>query len=274
MKTILLLDFNNLFFRMLNVHESLQFYNKHTGGVFGFLQLLTKYINSHNATNVIACMDAKNLWRKKVYSLYKADRKYKNNPEWFAYFSENKKYCKQLLELMNIPMVEVEGYEADDIIANYTFNYLDSEQIVICSNDDDLFQLLHNENVFIQRNKEVVTLEKFTKEYNMSPNDWVLYKAFTGTHNNVKGVFRIRKKLVLEALKNETLMNGLLEKHYELISRNIQLMELTKTNNIKTEIVDHNFSIRKLTNWLISEFDITIKSDMVEAFNKINNKGA
>ena len=83
-----------------------------TNAVYGFLNILMKLINDNEPDYIFAAFDLKApTFRHKMYSKYKATRK--PMPEDLA---EQMPIAKELLRLMEIPILELEGYEADDII--------------------------------------------------------------------------------------------------------------------------------------------------------------
>lgn len=198
---LLLVDENNLLFRMLDTHKGLLFNNKRTGGVYGFVTLLAKYINLHKPDRIVVCGDSPPLIRRQEYAGYKESRK-KLEPEYFKYIIESRMYVRQFLESMGIQRWEVKGYEADDLIAALTHKHWE-DNVVICSNDDDLFQLLNSTTV-LQRSKDIYTEDMFVKEYDIDTLSWVIVKSLCGNHNDVKPIKKgIGIKTALKLVKKK-----------------------------------------------------------------------
>jgi len=130
-------------------------------------QFKTKY-----GTIVIAC-DSKKYWRRDVFPFYKAHRKKdreKSDFDWVAIFEALSKIRDELKEHFPYKVVEVEGAEADDIIAVLVKKYSQQENILILSSDNDFVQLQKYPNVsqYSPIMKRFVTTEDpkaFTKEH-------------------------------------------------------------------------------------------------------------
>lgn len=96
---------------------------------------------------MIICMDHPRSWRKKIFPEYKANRK-KDREEsivdWESAFVIFQKIKDELVEYIPYPAIQIEGAEADDIIA--TVCKYATDKTVIISRDQDFFQL-HNDKV-------------------------------------------------------------------------------------------------------------------------------
>ena len=110
--------------------------------VFGFTNMLVKLIEDYRDEKLIVIFDAaRKNFRNKIYPKYKANRG--ETPEdLIPQFDLIKKSVKAF----NIPQLELEGYEADDIIATYTnqAKKLNISSLII-SSDKDLMQLVNDQ---------------------------------------------------------------------------------------------------------------------------------
>lgn len=98
---------------------------------------------------VIAC-DSKKYWRRDIFPFYKAHRKTdreKSAFDWHLIFETLNKIREELKENFPYKVLEVEGAEADDIIAVLTARASVSEDILILSSDKDFVQLQKYPNV-------------------------------------------------------------------------------------------------------------------------------
>ena len=87
---------------------------KYTNAVYGFLAILFKLLEDLNPEYLVVAFDLKDpTARHKMYEGYKANRK--GMPEELA---EQMPIIKEVLRAMNIDIVEMEGYEADDVLRN------------------------------------------------------------------------------------------------------------------------------------------------------------
>lgn len=101
---------------------------------------------------VIAC-DDKNYWRRQVYPYYKANRKKnreKSELDWTSIFEALNKIRAELRAIFPYPTIQVDGVEADDVIATLCEQHggiVSSQRILILSGDKDFIQLQKYSNV-------------------------------------------------------------------------------------------------------------------------------
>jgi hypothetical protein len=117
------------------VLNSLRAYNK---------QFKSKY------GDLIICCDSKKYWRRDVFPFYKAHRKRdreKSDLNWTMIFEVFNKIRDELKEHLPYRVIEVEGAEADDIIAVLAGKLAQSQDILILSSDKDFVQLQKHKNV-------------------------------------------------------------------------------------------------------------------------------
>lgn len=104
----------------------------------------------HEYGDVVICCDNKKYWRKAEFPHYKASRKKsreKSNLDWQLIFKVINQLKVDIKEYFPYKIVDVEGAEADDVIATLTKVYHKREKIIICSSDGDFKQLQKYENV-------------------------------------------------------------------------------------------------------------------------------
>jgi len=265
---ILVIDENNILFRMLNIHQGLLFNHKRTGGLYGFVTLLTKYVNIHKPNRVVVCTDSPPLIRKQEYTNYKANRK-KLDDDFFTYSIESRKYVQEFLQDSGIIRWGVKGYEADDLIAAICGRYWDHE-IVICSNDDDLFQVLTSSTT-IQRNKGTYTQQDFQNEYGINPIEWTIVRAMCGNHNNIPPIYKgLGVKTALKIVKDKDKWKEFSSKYTDELFKNLALVTLPHKSFKREWIPDiekkESIDERDLDNILTKRFGIQVTNQMYEAF--------
>jgi len=110
-----------------------------TKAVYIFLRTLRKLIKDHQPDHIAVAFDtAAPTFRDKVFEQYKANR-----PEFPEDLSVQLPYVKRFCEALRIPLVEKEGFEADDIIGTLAKEAKGKGfQVLIVSGDEDLFQLV------------------------------------------------------------------------------------------------------------------------------------
>lgn len=200
MKKLLVLDSNSILnrayygIRTLNAPDGTP-----TNAVYGFFNILMKLINDNEPDYIFAAFDLKApTFRHEMYSEYKATRK--PMPEDLA---EQMPIAKELLRLMEIPILELEGYEADDIIG--TVSRLCGEKNVECliaTGDRDDLQLAENGTSVILASTrsghsitEVFDGNAVKEKYGVTPAEFVELKALMGDKSdNIPGVKGIGEK--------------------------------------------------------------------------------
>jgi 5'-3' exonuclease len=116
------------------------------------LNSLRSYIKQFKSQygKVVVCCDSKKYWRREVFPFYKSHRKKNRDAssfDWVVIFDCLNKIRDELKENYIYPVLEIEGAEADDIIAVLTARYSASESILILSSDKDFVQLQKYKNV-------------------------------------------------------------------------------------------------------------------------------
>lgn len=100
--------------------------------------------------DVVICCDNKKYWRKEVFPFYKASRKVnreKSQLDWNLIFKSLNNLKNDLREHFPYKVLDVDGAEADDVIAVLAKIHHKNEKIVICSKDADYKQLQKYDNV-------------------------------------------------------------------------------------------------------------------------------
>ena len=99
---------------------------------------------------IVICCDNKKYWRRDVFPFYKVHRKRdreKSDLDWNAIFESLNKIRDELKQYFTHKVIEVEGAEADDIIAVLTTRFAPHEDVLILSSDKDFVQLQKYDNV-------------------------------------------------------------------------------------------------------------------------------
>lgn len=153
MKRVFLIDAYALIFRSYYAFMSRPMRNRdglNTSAVFGFAKFLRDIIvNEHPHYLGVAFDPHGGSFRNTLYPLYKANRS--ETPEDIV---ASVPYIKRILEALHIPILEVPGYEADDVIG--TISHQASEagyEVYMVTPDKDFGQLVRD-NVFIYRQRK------------------------------------------------------------------------------------------------------------------------
>ena len=195
MKNLLIVDGNSILnrayygIRPLTTKEGIP-----TNAIFGMMTILKKHLDHIKPDYAVIAFDLRaKTFRHKACDFYKANRK--PMPEDLA---QQMPYAKDCVKLLGFNIIELEGYEADDIIG--TVSRFSSEEIhsYILTGDRDSLQLINEStSVILVKTKEDVIYdeEKFTQEYGVTPTQYIDVKAIMGdSSDNIPGVSGIGEK--------------------------------------------------------------------------------
>ncbi len=205
------------------------------GAVFGFTSMLMNLIETHKHDLWAVIFDAKrHNFRHELYPDYKANRA-SPPPELIPQFSLIRDVCKTF----DVPSIEMEGYEADDLIATYAHQAAhDGYQVTIVSGDKDLMQLMNSNVELIDPIKNrVLTHEDVAKKFGVLPEKVADVQALMGdSTDNVPGVPGVGPKTASELITTYGDLESLLKnahtipqvKRRELIQTHADAARLSK----------------------------------------------
>ena len=223
---ILIVDHLNTLMRSLHVHKSLHYNDYFTGGVYGYVQQLASTVSKYNIDRVLVCKDSPPYKRKEMYKTYKGDRK-EVTPDEQKELQDSTNLVEEFLKLSGFIVLAKQGYEADDLIA-YTQKFYTQEnhKIYIKSSDDDLHQLLDKNTVLLKNKGAIYNLRNFNRDNNFGVEDWALYTAIKGGHNNLKGLKGIGPTKAAKIILNETTLAEVLIENEAYLTMAMKLIEL------------------------------------------------
>ena len=172
---------------------------EHTNAVLGFINMILKVIEEENPTHMAVAFDLHApTFRHEMFKEYKGTRK--GMPEELR---SQVPIMKEMLKLMDVTIVSMEGFEADDIIGTLSvMGENNGMEVVVLSGDRDLLQLA-TDNVRIKLPKTKggkTTVEEYyakdVKElYGVTPKEFIDMKGLMGdTSDNIPGVPGIGEK--------------------------------------------------------------------------------
>ena len=199
--------------------------------IYGVLSNILRIGNQFRTNRFIWACDSNESYRKQLSWNYKSNRS--NNIEirqQILYFTE-----VVLNDLGFENVVELCGYEADDILAGYAKQL---SSCLIVSNDKDLYQCLSSKTkVYDPRMRRLITKSMFKHKYNILPNQWKLVKAIGGCSSDcVSGVSGVGEKTAIQYVSNK--LNPKCAKHRtiveskDIIRHSLKLVSLPFNKNI------------------------------------------
>jgi len=215
MKRIVIIDGNSLINRAYYAVQRPMITKEgiYTQGIYGFLNMLQKIESDYEPEYLTVAFDLKApTFRHLEYDAYKAGRK-SMPPE----LAMQMPLLKDVLRAMNIDILEMEGYEADDIIGTVARI---SEEVgiapYIITGDRDALQLVTDVTRVIITKKgitdfEFYTPDKMQERYGLTPQQFIDLKGLMGdSSDNIPGIPGIGEKTGIKLLEQFGTMENLL----------------------------------------------------------------
>ena len=211
------------------------------GAVAGFCNMLWKLLCDMKAdkpTHLAVVFDAsEKTFRTELYDQYKAHRP-PPPPDLVPQFP----LVREATRAFGVPAIEVEGYEADDIIATYARQVAEAGgEVVIVSSDKDLMQLVNEQICLLDPVKQVkICREQVIEKFGLGPEKVVEIQALAGDSvDNVPGAPGIGIKTAAQLLTEFGDLDTLLERAHEIKQpkRRETLIEFADQVRLSRELV-------------------------------------
>ena len=184
-KRLLLIDGHSMAYRAFYALPAENFTTasgQHTNAIYGFATMLLSLLSSEKPTHVAVAFDvSRKTFRSEIFPEYKANRA--KTPDEFR---SQMSYLHELVSAFGITQFEVEGYEADDILATITKRAeKEGAEVFICTGDRDSFQLVNDKTTVLYPKRGVSDLARMTpdavqEKYGMSPSQYPDFAALRG----------------------------------------------------------------------------------------------
>ncbi len=217
MNKIVLVDGNNLMFRSYfataytgNLMKNSK--GQVTNALYGFANMINKILKEEEPSYMAVAFDIGKTFRHEVYKDYKAGRQ--KTPEELK---SQMPIAKEMLTAMGIKYLELEGYEADDIIGTLSerANKDPEWDALLVTSDHDYLQLITDvTTVKMLRPKDYIkyTPSVFKEEYGIDPIKVIDLKALMGdSSDNIPGVPGVGEKTALKLLQEYGTLDNLYE---------------------------------------------------------------
>lgn len=233
-----------------------------TSAIFGFVNTLQDVINKENPTHIAVAFDSKGkTFRHEVFEEYKAHRE--ETPEDIRNAIP---YIKKILEAYNIPIIEVPGYEADDIIGTISKRAEKEGFNVFMFTPDKDYAQLTTDKIYLFRPKlgfspqEILNADGVKNKYHLqNPKQMIDYLALVGdTADNIPGCPGVGDKTAIKLLSEWQSIENIIAnvdnikgKLGEKIKENTEQIESSKflatiNINVPIEFVIDEFIIKPL----------------------------
>lgn len=260
--------------------------------VYGFMNMLMNLVLENRCSHIVVVFDAKRKnFRNDIFPAYKENRK-ETPPELVPQFP----LIRKASEILNIPWIEMEGYEADDLIATYSdIATKKGWHTTIVSADKDLMQLMNNHvSLYDPMKKKIITDEDVLNKFGVLPDKVTDVQSLMGdSTDNIPGATGIGPKTAaalinefgslenllnnIQSIKNEKRRN-ILERDKEQILISQKLVTLNNQapvssdlsafkakepqfETIESFLIENNFKSlqAKISNWSISRTNSVAK---------------
>jgi DNA polymerase I len=202
-----------------------------TNSVYGFARTLLDIIEKEKPDYLAVSFDKGLGGRDKIYPAYKGTRS-----EMPIELEVQIPRLYQLVKALNIPILELDTWEADDVIGTVAkLAEAVGVHTRIITGDKDILQLL-TEHVSVQMpqwkgDDRVITLAEFQEKYGFNPDQFIDFKALIGdTSDNIPGVDGIGDKTATVLIQTYKTLDGIYEHVHELKDMRGKVMEKLLAN--------------------------------------------
>ncbi len=239
--------------------------------VYGYCNMMQKLLTDVGAQRIVVVFDAgRTTFRNTLYPAYKAHR-----PDPPADLIPQFALIRAATTAYNIPWVEQEGFEADDLIATYADHAVaKGDNVVIVSSDKDLMQLVTPRITMLDpiKNKPITETDVLEK-FGVPPSQVVEVQALTGDSiDNVPGVAGIGIKTAVQLLQEFGSLDALLANAHTIKQekRRQTLLDNADNARISRELVTLKRDV-PLATPLSALTPVTIDIPNLQAFLEANN---
>lgn len=199
----------------------------HTNAIYGFINILNKFLEEEKPQYLCVAFDLKApTFRHLQFDGYKATRK--GMPPELA---EQLPYMKEVLDAMNIRRLELEGFEADDIIGSISKCAEEGNmQVVIITGDRDSLQLASDNTRILmpitrfgRTETESYDGKGVFEKYGVTPQQFIDVKGLMGDKSdNIPGVPGIGEVTALDLIKSYGSLDGVYENLDNIVKKSVK----------------------------------------------------
>ncbi len=240
--------------------------------VYGFMNMMVKLINDFKSNNFAVFFDfSRKTFRNHIYENYKSNRA-SPPEELIPQFS----IIKQGSKALGLPVIEMDGYEADDLIATFCKKAnVESKNVIIISSDKDLMQLVDDNTVMLDPMKNVwIDSEMVCEKFGVKPEQVIDVQSLAGdSSDNVPGVPGIGLKIAAELINKFGSLDKLFLKINEIKQnkRRENLNEFKEQAIISRKLVTLKKDVPIKLKLEELKADIDLQNDKLKKFLTENN---
>jgi DNA polymerase-1 len=247
-KRLLLIDGHSMAYRAfyaLPVENFKTSAGQPTNAIYGFASMLINLIKEEKPTHIAVAFDvSRKTFRTERFPEYKANRA--STPDEFR---SQMSHINEMIESFGIKHFEVEGFEADDIIATLAkAAELKGFDTLICTGDRDSFQLVNNKTTVLYPKKGVTEMSRMTpaavvEKYGLTPEQYPDFAALRGDpSDNLPSVPGVGEKTATKWIIDYGSLEKLLDNSKEITGKVGESLraniEVVKLNRELTHLLD------------------------------------
>ena len=247
-KRLLLIDGHSMAYRAfyaLPVENFKTSAGQPTNAIYGFASMLINLIKEEKPTHIAVAFDvSRKTFRTERFPEYKANRA--STPDEFR---SQMSHINEMIDSFGIKHFEVEGFEADDIIATLAKTAeLKGFDTLICTGDRDSFQLVNDKTTVLYPKKGVTEMSRMTpaavvEKYGLTPQQYPDFAALRGDpSDNLPSVPGVGEKTATKWIIDYGSLEKLLENSKEITGKVGESLraniEVVKLNRELTHLLD------------------------------------
>jgi DNA polymerase-1 len=215
---------------------------ENTSAAWGVANFLHRLITEHHPDYVAWVHDAGTSFREEVYPEYKATRE-KLDDELQEDFDRSVERIEELLDAFAVPLVAVEGYEADDVLGTLALRAAETGlEAVIVSGDKDFYQLIGSHVSLLNPGRrgpaaveeQWVTPENAHERLGVPPERVVDYLALVGdASDNIPGVRGVGEKTARKLIEEYGDLDTILERAQDVKTKRAREALLDEADNAR-----------------------------------------
>lgn len=233
-----------------------------TGAIFGIINMIKSLLNQYNPSHIAVVFDAKGgSFRNQIYPEYKATRE--TMPNDLVVQIEP---IHTIIKAMGLPLLCVDGVEADDVIGTLAAQAIRKEkEVLISTGDKDMAQLVNSHVTLINTmNNQILTPDNVAQKFGVPPQYIVDYLALMGDKSdNIPGVSGVGEKTATVLLNH---FNGLNDLYNRLDE--VPALSIRGAKSIVKKLQDHKkeaeLSYRLATIKTNVKLDLNLESLKIE----------
>ena len=258
-KRLLLIDGHSMAYRAfyaLPVENFKTSAGQPTNAIYGFASMLINLIKEEKPTHIAVAFDvSRKTFRTERFPEYKANRA--STPDEFR---SQMSHINEMIDSFGIKHFEVEGFEADDIIATLAkAAEIKGFDTLICTGDRDSFQLVNNKTTVLYPKKGVTEMSRMTpaavvEKYGLTPQQYPDFAALRGDpSDNLPSVPGVGEKTATKWIIDYGSLEKLLENSKEITGKvgeslraNIEVVKLNRELTHLLDDVDLSLDVEDL----------------------------